>query len=292
LALFKILKGSSANLSSQAIREGYCYVTTDEGKMYIDISDKERICLQADNTAHADKADTADKLSYKRLINGVEFDGSSDIYFYGTCSTAKGTAAKTVTLQSGSSFVLKTGVTIAVKFTNANTIANPTLNVNNTGAKPIYRYGTTAASTGDTTTGWRAGSVLLLTYDGTGWIRHFWENTNTVPAGYCTTAADTAAKTATCTDYALKTNSYLHLIIKTANTSKTALTLNVNGKGAKPIYINGAASSTSNYTLPAGSYITFYNGTNYYIRTDGKLPGSIESATTANSLGSMTVGNA
>lgn len=260
--------------------------------MYIDISDKERICLQADNTAHADKADTADKLSYKRLINGVEFDGSSDIYFYGTCSTAKGTAAKTVTLQSGSSFVLKTGVTIAVKFTNANTIANPTLNVNNTGAKPIYCYGTTAASTGDTTTGWRAGSVLLLTYDGTGWIRHFWENTNTVPAGYCTTAADTAAKTATCTDYALKTNSYLHLIIKTANTSKTALTLNVNGKGAKPIYINGAASSTSNYTLPAGSYITFYNGTNYYIRTDGKLPGSIESATTANSLGSMTVGNA
>lgn len=260
--------------------------------MYIDISDKERICLQADNTAHADKADTADKLSYKRLINGVKFDGSSDIYFYGTCSTAKGTAAKTVTLQSGSSFVLKTGVTIAVKFTNANTIANPTLNVNNTGAKPIYRYGTTAASTADTTTGWRAGSVLLLTYDGTGWIRHFWENTNTVPAGYCTTAADTAAKTATCTDYALKTNSYLHLIIKTANTSKTALTLNVNGKGAKPIYINGAASSASNYTLPAGSYITFYNGTNYYIRTDGKLPGSIESATTANSLGSMTVGNA
>ena len=259
--------------------------------MYIDISDKERICLQADNATHADKADTADKLSYKRLINGVEFDGSSDIYFYGTCSTAKGTAAKTVTLQSGSSFVLKTGVTIAVKFTNANTIANPTLNVNNTGAKPIYRYGTTAASTSDTTTGWRAGSVLLLTYDGTGWIRHFWENTNTVPAGYCTTAADTAAKTASCTDYALKTNSYLHLIIKTANTSQTALTLNVNSKGAKPIYINGAASSTSNYTLPAGSYIAFYDGTNYYIRTDGKLPGSIESATTASNLNNYSVGS-
>ena len=31
-------------------------------------------------------------------------------------------------------------------------------------------------------------------------------------------------------------------------------TLNINGTGAKPIYINGNASSASNYTLPAGSY--------------------------------------
>jgi hypothetical protein len=130
----------------------------------------------------------------------------------------------------------------------------------------------------------------MFTYDGTGWIRHFWENTNTIPSGYCTTAADTAAKTASCTDYALKTNSYLQLIIKTANTSKTALTLNVNGKGAKPIYINGAASSTSNYTLPAGSYIAFYDGTNYYIRTDGKLPGTIEKADKANNLNNLSIG--
>lgn len=39
-----------------------------------------------------------------------------------------------------------------------------------------------------------------------------------------------------------------------------------------PIYINGAASSSTNYTLPAGSYIIFYDGTNYYFRTDGKIP--------------------
>jgi hypothetical protein len=258
--------------------------------MYIDVSDTKRICLNAGDSPHADKADAADKLTYKRLINGVEFDGSSDIYFYGTCSTAAGTAAKTVTLQSGSTFLLKTGATVIVKFTNKNSASSPTLNINGTGAKPIYRYGTTAASTSDGTSGWRAGSVHMFTYDGTGWIRHFWENTNTIPSGYCTTAAETAAKTASCTDYALKTNSYLQLIIKTANTSKTALTLNVNGKGAKPIYINGAASSTSNYTLPAGSYIAFYDGTNYYIRTDGKLPGTIEKADKANNLNNLSIG--
>ena len=60
-----------------------------------------------------------------------------------------------------------------------------------------------------------------------------------------------------------------------ANTSASALTLNINGKGAKPIYINGSASSSSNYTLPAAHYLVFFNGTNYYFRTDGKIQGSI-----------------
>ena len=115
-------------------------------------------------------------------------------------------------------------------------------------------------------------------YDGTYWV---WisggydanDNSNTIPSAYCSTAAGTAAKTASCTSYALLTNSYLHVLITTSNTSATALTFNVNSKGAKPIYINGTASSTTNYTLPAGTYICFYDGTNYYFRTDGYLPG-------------------
>ena len=94
---------------------------------------------------------------------------------------------------------------------------------------------------------------------------------DTVPSAYCTTAAATAAKTATCTDYALLSKSWIQVIIKTANTSKTALTLSINGNTAKSIYINGSASSTSNYTLPAGSYFVYYDGTNYYFRTDGIL---------------------
>lgn len=96
-------------------------------------------------------------------------------------------------------------------------------------------------------------------------------DSNTIPAAYCDTAAGTAAKTASCTGYNPTSNSYLHVIVVNANTAASALTLNVNGKGAKSIYINGSASSSSNYTLPAGSYIVFYNGTNYYFRTDGAL---------------------
>jgi len=54
-------------------------------------------------------------------------------------------------------------------------------------------------------------------------------NTNTVPSAYCSTLAATAAKTATCTNYVLTANTWIHVLITTANTSKIALTLNING---------------------------------------------------------------
>lgn len=78
-------------------------------------------------------------------INQGETDYNIASSAYCTCSTAAGTAAKVANLQGSSSngFILATGVTIHVKFTYSNTNANPTLNVNGTGAKSIMRYGTT-----------------------------------------------------------------------------------------------------------------------------------------------------
>ena len=57
---------------------------------------------------------------------------------YGSCSTAAATAAKTVAVTG---FKLYTGAEVDVKFTVTNTAANPTLNVNSTGAKAIYYRG-------------------------------------------------------------------------------------------------------------------------------------------------------
>lgn len=65
-------------------------------------------------------------------------NGTSNVVNYGTCSTAAATAVKVV---SCSNFALITGAEITVKFTTTNTAANPTLNVNNTGAKAIYYRG-------------------------------------------------------------------------------------------------------------------------------------------------------
>lgn len=99
-----------------------------------------------------------------------------------------------------------------------------------------------------------------------------WSNqSETLPSAYCTTAGSTAAKRANCSLYVTQANQYLQVLIGSANTYQGALTLNINSAGAKPIYINGTASSSSNYTLPNGTYFVFYDGTNYYFRTDGKL---------------------
>ena len=102
-------------------------------------------------------------------------------------------------------------------------------------------------------------------------------NDNTYTTAYCNTAAGTAAKTATMTGYVLTANRYTVITFTNANSYAGALTLNINGKGAKPLYINGAASSSSNYTLAAGSYIVYYDGTNYHIYNNGEIPRMIHS---------------
>lgn len=88
-------------------------------------------------------ADSATKLQTARTIDGVSFDGSAAITHYGTCTTAAATAAKAVTCTG---FTLVTGAEITVKFTTTNTAANPTLNVNGTGAKAIQYRGTAIAA--------------------------------------------------------------------------------------------------------------------------------------------------
>lgn len=97
------------------------------------------------------------------------------IYFYGTCGTARATARKVVS-DVDQTFQLYTGVLLYVKFTNANGKANPTLNVNGTGAKTIRRYGSTAPSTSRASS-WNAGSVVAFIYDGSEWQMVGWLNT-------------------------------------------------------------------------------------------------------------------
>ena len=79
--------------------------------------------------------------------------------YYGTCSTASATAAKTTTI---SGFELRAGIIVAVKFTNANTATSATLNVSSTGAKPLKYNGVDVAE-GDI----NADNVATFIYDGT-----------------------------------------------------------------------------------------------------------------------------
>lgn len=102
-----------------------------------------------DNTADANKAVlSATKLATARRIDGVSFDGESNICHYATCSTAAATAAKTASISSGTP-TLEAGLRVVVRFENANTASNPTLNINSTGAKAIGNMGVVLAAGGN-----------------------------------------------------------------------------------------------------------------------------------------------
>ena len=115
-----------------------------------------------DNTADANKnVLSATKLTSAAYIDGVSFDGSSNITHYGTCSTAAATTAKEV---SCTGFKLDTGSVVYVRFTVSNTGdgASLTLNVNSTGAKNIkYRNANLSAGT------LAANRTYCFIYDGT-----------------------------------------------------------------------------------------------------------------------------
>lgn len=120
--------------------------------------------------------------------------------FYGTCATAAGTAAKAVIVNDPNitdAITLVNGMTLAVKFTNSNSVASPTITVyNNSGTaasptqgsttliaqKSIMRYGTTAPST-SAASSWTAGAIVLFIYDGTNWIESSsWDNNDNTTA--------------------------------------------------------------------------------------------------------------
>lgn len=84
--------------------------------------------------------------------------------YYGTSSTAAGTAAKTATC---SGFTLETGNIVFVQFTNGNSYnGTATLSVNSTTAKNICSVGSTTT----TRYYWKAGEVVGFVYDGTNYV--------------------------------------------------------------------------------------------------------------------------
>ena len=184
----------------------------------------------------------------------------SDSY-YGTCSTAAATAAKTVSL---SGFSLFTGATVAVMFSNGNTAANPTLNINSTGAKPIYYRN--AALTSSTAGIISKNGVYLFVYSGSYWrlvgdvgsiaISEVADKLSTprtidgvsfdgsadiVHFGACTTPPATAAKIVSIPNFVLKDGAKIYVEFTMGNTAANP-TLNVNSTGGKSVFTMDCAN--------------------------------------------------
>ena len=191
--------------------------------------------------------------------------------FYGTCSTAAGTAAKVVT---ATGFTFDAGNILCVNFTTANTAATPTLNVNSAGAKTIYIGSTTALSSTTNVLKWSANTLVYFMYDGT-YFRYITSVSaaSVSPSrgagtwyGTSSTAAGTTAKTSSIDNYVLTKGAVATITFSTANTVATP-TLNINSTGAKTIYnANGSTSATNPFYWGANTTITFvYSGSYYYV---------------------------
>ena len=212
-----------------------------------------------------------------------EEEGTSEIVETATadvsCSTSSSTAAKEAYSET---YSLTSGNRFSIYFSNSNTSASAiTLNINSTGAKPIFINGYTSSSTNY----YLPAGLYEAYYDGTNYyIRtdggidatnmfYFVDEENTTPidaAGtadcICKTASATADKVVLSETYALNSGNMFTMYLVNSNSAASALTLNVAGTGVKPLYINGTVSSSTNYSLPAGNYLVYYDGTNYYVR--------------------------
>ena len=102
------------------------------------------------------------------VINSLKVGDGTYVFTtpYAICETAGITTAKVAIITPGSNFSLETGARVAVKFTNANAAGSPTLNVSNTGAKPIYFKNAALSSSNY----WSDGQIIDFIYDGTNWV--------------------------------------------------------------------------------------------------------------------------
>lgn len=194
---------------------------------------------------------------------------------YGTCSTAANVAEKVITLHSDfADWKLEVGAEFVVKSTYTNSASNVTLNVNNTGAKQIMYRGALYTSASNILT--NTNQLIRYIFDGTYYVWMGRSNENSYNPqslgfgyGICETAATTAAKIATLPEYTLVKNGIVS--IKFTNSVPANSTLNINGKGVKPIFYRGAKIVAG--VINAGDVATFiYDGTNYiYLGTDNAL---------------------
>lgn len=156
MALFKIKKGLAANLPANST-EGYCYVTTDDHKFYVDLSTETSASLTSRICLNAAQADTS--------LDGVE-------YIEGTQTASTGTW--TGITRSPALYV---GKTIAYKLPYAGK-GNASLILTLADGSQTSAYAVYAGST-RLTTHYPAGTVMVMTWTGTDWRTNAYYNTNT-----------------------------------------------------------------------------------------------------------------
>ena len=211
---------------------------------------------------------TESELSTKNYATKSEIPTNNVVY--GTCDTAAATAEKVVTISNSDNWKLSVGTVVMIYFSVSNSASSVKLNVNNTGAYPIWYNNAEYTSTGTAYTGY-AKRVIKYMFNGTHWVwigsSYDANSTYTNVAlghGYatCSTAEATTAKVGTLSSYALTVGGIT--AVKFTYAVPANSTLNINSKGAKNIFYRGAKITAN--VIKAGDIATFiYDGTQYQL---------------------------
>lgn len=122
------------------------------------------------------------------------------------------------------------------------------------------------------------GSIGIFTYDGS-WDKQSIDiaESSRAAVGYfvCDTAAATAAKTIAATGYALATGGNIRIKMTNANTAD-AVTLNINGTGAKALFYNGAQASSTNSWEANEVVEVYYDGTRFHCLSQREMRAIID----------------
>lgn len=186
-------------------------------------------------------------------------------YPFARCINAAGTVAKTAAIEGGE-FQLKTGQRVTVYFTLRNTANSPTLNIESTGAKNIFRYNGSAWV--QITTGSEKGDLdgyVDFIYDGTQYkmvdsyhhVEQFGINTGS------------SEEHSILLKHSDNTTTERHSVVFSGGTNKLA-TINTNtGKITTPGYIlsdSGTAITTKKILVGDGTAVDAPSATDTYLK--------------------------
>ena len=268
---FQYYRSVSSHTDDQQGDQVYIYKLTSAGAWTVTVRDAFTKIVAGTNMSSSYANGT---LTLNATGGGSNMPGIEYIVGTQTAATAAWTGASVdETLQAGKV------IAYLLPFAGTSTAATLTLTMaggSMTEAIPLRR---TVTST--VTTQFAAGSVLVLIYDGTYWQVSAYYDSNTVPTGYCTTAAGTATKTATCNyGYRGDTN-YFPCVFRYANTAANAtLAISSYATTALPIYVNGERTSSTN-TFSAGVILFLFYNDAYYCYNDGRFPILVDGVVTS-----------
>lgn len=178
----------------------YVFTRTTDGvpsQMIIDLSGKLYLRSRSTSTwqswvTYITKSDLTSALAeaLQDAKESGDFAGDSKVA-YAICDTAAATPDKVAVISGNDSWTLQVGSIVMVYFSISNSASNVTLNVNDSGAYPIWYNNAEYTSTSTAYTGY-AKRVIIYMFNGTHWVwigSSYEADTNTYQRLYVTTTS-------------------------------------------------------------------------------------------------------